>query len=142
MARPLKGKKPVRTFSFTLSGENEEIMKKADELAFRENKSRGDIILRALADYLRLHAPSNPQLNIYANSEDLSMTDRISLNFMRRQVREKVETLGGLPATKVKAMRAGYQTLLIKASKVYDRTRDGELKSLIEKLEGLLGNGT
>ena len=139
--RPKKRDRLPRSFPVVLYDEDKALYDTGTRYAHAEGKSLSDVFKEALADYLRLHAPSNPQLNIYANSDDLSMTDRISLNFMRRQAREKVDFIGSIPA-KIRPMRrVEFQQFLLKASKVYDRTRDGELKSLIEKLEGLLGNG-
>jgi len=128
--RPRKGKMPSHIATL-LYPEDLELFKIAEKLAKAEGKSLSDLSKMALAEYVRAHCPSNPQLNLYAVSEDLSMSDKISLNFMRRQLREALETSQRLPSAKVELMQGRFEMLLKKGAKVWDRTHDEELKGLL-----------
>jgi len=136
--RSTKGRKRANVYSFSLAGEHEPEVKDMDKLATREGKSRGEIILAAWMEYRRVHYPGNPQPPLMAQSEDPSVADQISLGMMRKLLRGKLQVMSNPKIQDKLSFTAMIQGDLQKAARVYDRTKDPELKGLIDQVRKIL----
>jgi len=136
MVRPTKGKERSIVLSFCIPGEYEYLIKQLDRLSFMDNKSRGEMILSIIDPYLREHFPGNPQIPLFATNQDLTMTEKVSLSYIKKTLESLQATMAN-PKVKDKSYaRDRLRTELLKAAKVYDRTKDPELLELIEKIQG------
>jgi len=113
-------------------------MEGMDELAKMEGKSRSEIILAAMAEYLTQHHPGNPQVKLFSVTDNLSQEAQVSIS----QAKKALSNIIGM--IKREGVNVGYwkerlESNLQKAAKTYDRTKDPSLLKIIESAKSILG---
>jgi len=73
--------------SFYAPAEAKDIIDKANELAAREGITFSDVVMRALAEYLKIHFPGNPQLPL----PDKRPYEQFYLQLVKRNLRRLLD---------------------------------------------------
>jgi hypothetical protein len=119
--------------SFYVPIEEREIIDKSKELAAKEGISHSELIARALSDYLKAHYPGNPQVPLFATDPDPNYHYQVSLSFAKKHLSDILKRLEDPRIQDKSWLLKRLEEELVKCSKVYDRTKDPELCSLIHR---------
>jgi len=122
LGRPRK-RKGWKTTSLMLFEEHNEIYEKARELADREGATFSDIVAKALAEYLKIHYPGNPQLPLPARRP----YEQFYLQLVKRNLRRLLDQ----PYPNKALWESDLARWVSKARGV--RTQDAELMDLVKR---------
>jgi hypothetical protein len=118
--------------------EDKDWFEKLEGLSATERKSISDLTKIAIASYLGVHYPGNPQPPLMAQSDEPTEFNQISLGFMRHTLKSDIARMEDPKILDKHFIKARLEKSLLKAAKVYDRTQDPELKALIQKAREIL----
>ena len=99
MPRPRRWK-AIRITSFYIPLEAEEIVKKAEELAKREDITLSELIIKALKEYVERHYPGNPQIPLPTYTGQLPPAKTLEARITARQLKQDLELLKVIYAKK------------------------------------------
>lgn len=127
--RPKKFTDGIVTKIVSVPKETETIWHKADELAMREGVSRSELVNKALAEYLNIHYPGNPQIPL-----EVCKTAKVLDSYMVERVRARLEVVLQLPNSS-KMEQSIYATRLDQAIGLVKKIRSPpkEIADLLEK---------
>jgi len=135
--------------SFSIPAEEKEaLLSILDKIAEREGKSRSEVIVEAIKEYVKTHAGLNPQISLI---EVCNPVDEVELSTLKFTLDDLIRRA---PRTE-RAMRAygskwvkEVMSILPRARRIMARSGDkslankiGELKKLLDAIAGTLSGG-
>jgi hypothetical protein len=124
MGRPKKHKEGYHAWCLMRLHEGEEVYARAEELAAKEGKTMSELVLRALADYCKVHYPGNPQMPV------VTTTNLVSQYKAERLV-ARLKSLLNRRWQNEDAWVEALDRAVTEAARVRDPPRD--LRSLVER---------
>jgi len=125
MGRPRVYKQGVGHICVSYPNEMAGIWKELDKLGLNENRSRSELIILAVKDYLKIHSPGNPQPIL-----EVCKTRKLMQDFLIKKAKARFKVL-----LEADFRGSGYDDILEKNLKFASQISDPpkELTELIEK---------
>jgi len=128
LVRPKKFRNGFTTMTLMRINDCKQVYEQAEELAKREKVSFSELVVKALADYCKVHYPGQPQ-------PPLPLSSSLMDDYVFRRVKARLEHLLGKPWVNREAWLLAVDNIVLKLKGVrgHDAEREQLLQLTLEK---------
>jgi len=112
----------LRIKTFYVSSTDEEIIKRFDDIAWRERTSGSKLLLTVIKEYVKHHEDGNPSYSLDQFAEDPELK---AVPAFFRNIEEWEKYLFELPSFEIKSIRSQAQSIISRSNnRLYQRGED------------------
>lgn len=140
MGRSIKWPQGYKTTSYQEYFAHIEIYDMARELAYLDDISFSELILKSLSEYVETHYPGNPQLALTSFNESGLKPIRLEAKFLAAEISKGLKTIGNIKKSKGKYYfpgkpHRGLVKNLIRLARLNRKIKSEEYDDLVDRGE-------